>query len=72
MRSFFGECDHAHGSALANSHPIGDKNKRVAFQAKYVLFGLNGFPIEAPFECRTWTVLRDVVEGFDGLRLSDG
>jgi death on curing protein len=37
----------AYGFGLARNHPFVDGNKRVAFQAMYVFFGLNGLRIEA-------------------------
>ena len=37
----------AYGFGLANNHPFIDGNKRVAFQAMYLVLGLNDVRIEA-------------------------
>jgi death on curing protein len=40
----------SYGLALANNHPFVDGNERVAFQAMYLLLGLNGLRIVASEE----------------------
>lgn len=40
----------SYGFGLANNHPFVDGNKRIAFQAMYVVLGLNGLRIVASEE----------------------
>lgn len=45
------------GFGIAKNHPFVDGNKRVAFQAMYLLLGLNGLRIDASEEEVVATVL---------------